>query len=597
MKIILTAINAKYIHTNLAVRYLKGMIKDTIENVKIKEFTINNSIQHILSELYKEGPNVLCFSCYIWNIDMVIVLCKHIKMILPETIIVLGGPEVSYNTLELMEEQDSIDIVVIGEGEYSFKQLMKCLKEDLDYTEVPNIAYRGRGKVFFTNTGCQEIIMDNLPFPYDLEKLDMDKIVYYESSRGCPFNCQYCLSSTTAGVRFLGIERIKKDLKHFLHMQVNQVKFVDRTFNANKKLSIEIMRFIMENNNNRTNFHFELAADIIEEEMLTLIETAPIGLFQFEIGVQSTNKEVLSIIERKMDFELVKRNVKLIKSFGNIHQHLDLIVGLPKEDYFSFRQSFDDVFSLRPDKLQVGFLKLLKGSGLRNKAQEYGYVFLDIPPYEVMETGVLSYGEIIKLKGIEEMVETYYNTNRFSTSLNVLLGNFYNSPFKFFEELFKYWQKEEFQHVLHSKNHLYEILLNFYMYMNFSDVDLFKEALKFDYLKNNKTSSLPIFFNRQIEPDFKNKCHKFLQNEELVKTYLPKDMSTSAKQIIKKVHFERFTVDVLEIDKNPSNLTIINREDVILLFDYEVDQMSLNHCNYYKLDSQAFENIDKKEGV
>jgi len=592
MSIILCGINAKYIHTNLAIRYLKGMVKDTIEDVRIREFTINNSIQYILSELYKEKPEILCFSCYIWNIDMILILCKHVKMILPDTMIVLGGPEVSFDTKWLMEKNDSIDIVIIGEGEQVFKQLMECMVEDCDYTGIPNIAYRAKGEVFLSKPGCCEITMDSLPFPYDSEELDRDKIVYYESSRGCPFNCQYCLSSSTQGIRFLGIERVKRDLKYFLDMGVNQVKFVDRTFNANKKQAKEIIEFIMENNNDRTNFHFEIAADILDAEILDSIKLAPIGLFQFEIGVQSTNEDTLSVIDRKTNFGLIKSNVELIKGFGNIHQHLDLIVGLPKEDYFSFRKSFDDVFELRPDKLQLGFLKLLKGSGLRNRAEDLGYIYLDIPPYEVLETGVLSYGEIIRLKGVEEMVETYYNTGVFKSTINLILFNFYKSPFKFFEDLFKYWEKENLQHAFHSKNRIYEILIDFYNYKDFPGEDILKEVMKFDYLKNNRTSSLPHFFNRNNEPEFKNKCHKFLQNEDLVNKYVPSFINIPAKQIIKKVHFERFEYDVVEIDYNPQGVGEINKKSEIVLFDYEVGSMSLDYSKYYLIDVEMFDNIE-----
>ena len=596
MNIILTAINAKYIHTNIAIRYLKGMVKDIVKDIKIKEYTINNSMKYILSELYKEKPDVLCFSCYIWNIELVLNLCKHIKMILPDTLIILGGPEVSYDTIELMNNNDSIDIVIVGEGEQIFKHLVECLINDGDFTNIPNLVYRAKGEVFLTRSGCYELDMDLLPFPYELEGFDPDKIVYYESSRGCPFNCQYCLSSSTEGLRFMSIDRVKKDLKYFIDMNVKQVKFVDRTFNANKKISIEIIKFIMEHNNNKTNFHFEIAADILDKEILDLVKTAPVGLFQFEIGVQSTNEETLSIIQRKMDFELVKKNVNIINSFENIHQHLDLIVGLPKEDYFSFRKSFDDVFALRPDKLQLGFLKLLKGSGLRNRAQDLGYIYLDSPPYEVLETEVLSYGEVMRLKGIEEMVETYYNTGMFKSTLNLILANFYKSPFKFFEDLYKFWEREDLQHAFHGKNQLYIILYDFYNYMGFPREDLLKEVMKFDYLKNNKTSSLPDVFNRNIESDFKNKCHKFLQNEENIKYYLPSYINLPAKQIIKKVHFEIFSYNVGEIDKDPQQLHSIKEKNIIILFDYDMDNMALDYSKYYIIDYEVFENADNIKG-
>ncbi|MDR5659619.1 B12-binding domain-containing radical SAM protein [Serpentinicella sp. ANB-PHB4] len=590
MKILLTAINAKFIHTNLAIRYLQKYItkSESQYNLTLKEFTINNSKEYILTEIYKEAPHILCFSCYIWNIDLVLEITKEIKKIRPEVRVILGGPEVSFNTRELMIRNDDIDMVVIGEGEKAFSELIECLSNDEDFTNISNIAYRIKGEVYTSESLCDSVDMGDLEFPYDLEQLPDDKIIYYESSRGCPYNCQYCLSSSTTGVRFLPIERIKKELKYFLEQEVKQIKFIDRTFNANKKHALEILNYIKENDNGVTNFHFEISADILDQELLDVLENAPHGLIQFEIGVQTTNIKTLSIIKRNMNFEKLKSNVECIKKFKNIHQHLDLIVGLPEEDYFSFRQSFDDVISLYPDKLQVGFLKLLKGSGLRNEAQKHGYVYHEKSPYEVLETNVLTYGELIKLKGIEEMVDIYYNSGNFKTTISVILQNFYSSPFRFFEELYTFWEKEGLNHISHSKNKYYEILFNFYQQKEFPKNQLILECLKFDYIKNNRNPNLPSLFNRKIESDFKNNCHQFLKDSNNIFQYLPKYIDVAPKNIIKRVHFESFIINIEQLIEKPDKFMDINEEKTVILFDYNVSKRALENAKYYSISYDLF---------
>lgn len=585
MKVLLTALNAKYIHTNLAVRYLEKSVADILghEDINIKEFTINNNVDYIIREIYNYHPDVLCFSCYIWNMDMINYITKHIKKIMPEVMIILGGPEVSFDTKTLMEENDSIDIVIIGEGEEIFRELILTLNNNDDYSLVQGIAFRARGQIIFTEPKNTLPKMEDLPFPYDGEELNSDKIVYYESSRGCPFNCQYCLSSSISGVRFLPIERVKNDIQYFIDQGVRQVKFVDRTFNAKKSYAMEIMNYILEHHNGKTNFHFEVTADLLDEETLDFLSTVPVGIFQFEIGVQSTNEKTLDIIDRHVDFQKLSYVVRKISKNRNIHQHLDLIVGLPEEDYFSFRKSFDDVFNLRPEKLQIGFLKLLKGSGLRNKAMDYGYIYSDNPPYEVMETTWLSYGDIVRLKGIEEMVEVYWNSGIFSSSIELIINSFYSSSFKFFEELWKYWQNQGYHHTSHSKNKLYEILAEFYSFNEFDNYQVFIEVLKLDFLKNTKTSSLPSIFNRVVVNDFKNKCHEFLQDPKNLEQYLPRYKDMPAKQIIKQVHFEPFTVDVTEVDNLKYKVDSIEKCEVVVLFDYQIESKALEDCKYYKI--------------
>lgn len=585
MKVLLTAVNAKYIHTNLAIRYLQKSISGILDDkdLQIKEFTINNNMDYMIREIYNAHPDILCFSCYIWNMEIITYITKHIKKIMPEVTIVLGGPEVSFDTENLMKENDAIDIVVIGEGEEIFKELIETLKHEGDYSQIEGLAFRARGEIIYTDPKKALLDMNTLPFPYENESLDSDKIVYYESSRGCPFNCQYCLSSSIAGVRFLPIDRVKTEIQYFINQRVKQVKFVDRTFNAKKSYAMDIMNFILENNNGRTNFHFEVTADLLDKEMLDFLSKVPVGLFQFEIGVQSTNENTLNAIDRHVDFEKLSKVVGKISEGRNIHQHLDLIVGLPEEDYFSFRKSFDDVFALRPEKLQIGFLKLLKGSGLRNRAEEYGYIYSDYPPYEIMETKWLSYGEFIRLKGIEEMVEVYWNSNIFSNSIELMIHNFYSSSFKFFEDLWKYWENQGYHHISHGKNKLYEILAEFYSSSNFNNYKIFIEVLKLDFLKNTKTSSVPSIFNKIEIAGFKNKCHAFLQDEFNLEKYLPAYKDIPAKQIIKQVYFEPFGVDVTELEKVQYRLEKMREEGTIVLFDYKIENKALEDCKYYKI--------------
>ncbi|AOY76450.1 B12-binding domain-containing radical SAM protein [Clostridium formicaceticum] len=585
MKVLLAAVNAKYIHTNLAVRYLKKTTEDLVDCVEIVEFTINHSQHYILNEIYKMQPDIVCFSCYIWNIEMIHQISRLLKKVMPQVMIIVGGPEVSFETAKIMEENDAIDIAVIGEGEKTFRQLMVAMQENQDYSEILSIAFRARGQVFINEVDALPLCMEEVPFAYHEEALDPDKIVYYESSRGCPFNCQYCLSSSFAGVRFRPIEIVKKELKFFIDQEVKQVKFVDRTFNAKKSYAMEIMQYIIEHNKGKTNFHFEVTADLMEEDMLAFLHKIPVGLFQFEIGVQSTNPETLEAIQRKMNFPRLREVVKVVSRGKNIHQHLDLIVGLPQEDYFSFRKSFDDVFSLRPEKLQVGFLKLLKGSGLRRDAAQYGYIYDDQPPYEVLENDSISYGEIMNLKGIEEMVETYWNTRMFSAAIEAIVSSFYTSSFRFFEDLWRYWEVRGYHHQAHSRNKLYEILIDFYDDQGFVNIEVFKDLLKFDYIKHNKTSTIPKFFPMIEETGFKDSCHKFLQQAENLQRYLPQYIDLPAKQIVKKVHFQQFDYNVMRLEENPEELKHMTKERVVLLFDYDIDNKAIDHCRYFLLDT------------
>jgi len=387
MKALLTTLNSKYIHSALSIRYLKEFCKD-IADISLMEFTINQNIDYIAGEIYKRKPDIIGFSTYIWNLEHTLRVCEILKLVNPNIKIILGGPEVSFDSEDIMKENWFIDFIISGEGEIPFRELLLSIFDgDRDFSSVKGLTYREGEEIIKNPPGSLLKNLDMIPSPYvEIDKSLEKKIVYYESSRGCPFNCQFCLSSTIKGVRYFSLERVKEDLQRLMDMKVKQVKFVDRTFNANKKYAMEIMEFIMDKDPEDMNFHFEVTAHLIDEDMLQLIKKAKPGLFQFEIGVQSTNERTIEAIGRTTNFGKLKEICKEIKSYKNIHQHLDLIAGLPYEGYESFKKSFNDVYEIKPEKIQLGFLKLLKGSGLRKEKEKYGFKFLDIPPYEVLET-------------------------------------------------------------------------------------------------------------------------------------------------------------------------------------------------------------------
>ena len=431
MKALLVAVNAKYIHTSLSVRTLKAYANS--DNVEMAEYTINERVEDILRSIFLKKADVVLFSCYIWNVEVCLDVADMLKKVSPETKIIFGGPEVSFDDTEYMQKYDFIDAIMRGEGEATFKEWLE-IGEMAD-----GITYRENGEIIRNKD--RELIHDitSIPFPYtdeDIEK-NSGKLIYYESSRGCPFRCSYCLSSTTHSVRFRDMDVVKEELMFFVRHNVRIVKFVDRTFNADRKRTCELVKFLIDNAKNTT-FHFEVAADLINDELVELFKTAPEGLFQLEIGVQSTNDKTIKAIDRKTDFEMIKRAVKLVQKAGGVHMHLDLIVGLPFEDFNSFGKSFDDVFNLRPDVLQLGFLKLLRGTKIRSEEEKYGYRYNSKPPYEVLKNDFISYEDVLLLKGIEEVFERYYNSGVFKGAMEYLLKK-YNSPFEMFKKLWLFY--------------------------------------------------------------------------------------------------------------------------------------------------------------
>ena len=460
MKILLAACNAKYIHSNLAVYNLRAYAEEYREHIILKEYTINQQKDEILRDIYLEKPDIICFSCYIWNVSFVKEIAEDLKKILPDSVFWAGGPEVSFDAEDFLKKNPGFFGVMVGEGEETFRELCRFYVDNKgNLEEIPGIAFYSGGKIL--HNGWREIMdLSKVPFAYENMEDFRNKIVYYESSRGCPFSCSYCLSSVDKKLRFRNLDLVKKELQFFIDRKVPQIKFVDRTFNCKHSHAMEIWKYILEHDNGITNFHFEISADLLKEEELSLMEKMRPGLIQLEIGVQSTNPETIRAIRRTMDFERLSEIVNKVRSFGNIHQHLDLIAGLPYENYDSFRNSFNQVYALKPEQLQLGFLKVLKGSLMKEMAKEYGILHKEREPYEVLSTKWLSYGEILKLKTVESMVEVYYNSGQFQNTLNYMEG-FFEDAFSMYEELGKFYEGKGYHSISHSRMRRYEILLEF----------------------------------------------------------------------------------------------------------------------------------------
>lgn len=514
MNILLVAINSKYIHSNPAVYSLAAYGRKKLfsaagaeeqTNIEIAEYTINQPLSGIMKDVYRRKPDLLLFSCYIWNVTKVEELVSDMYRIRPELDIWLGGPEVSFDAEDVLRRLPAVKGVICGEGEESFSEAAEAyiaaagkadniVEADDMLRSVPGLVFRSAGGEIVKTGGRKPLDMDDVRFPYESLEDFENRIVYYESSRGCPFRCSYCLSSVEKSLRFRSPELVKKELAFFLENDVPQVKFIDRTFNCRREHALEIWRFIKENDNGVTNFHFEIAGDLLDEDELELLQSMRPGQVQLEIGVQSTNRRTLEEINRPMDFEKLADVVGRLKSAGNIHLHLDLIAGLPFEGYESFIKSFNDVFSLRPEQLQLGFLKVLKGSPMESCRQEYGLMHTQAPPYEVLRTRWMSYDELIKLKAVENMLDVYYNSGQFTNTIELLLG-YFESPFLFFDSLAARYESENLEMLNLSRNGRYEQLLNFGReYTGESGYEKLQEAMICDYYLRENAKNRPGFF-------------------------------------------------------------------------------------------------------
>ena len=500
MKILLAACNAKYIHSNLAVYNLKSCSGEYSSRVVIKEYTINQIRDDILKDIYLEQPDVICFSCYIWNISFVRELVPDLKKILPQVEFWAGGPEVSYDAVEFLKKNPAFFGVMVGEGEETFHELASYYieRKPENLKEIRGVAFRDETKVQdIVHTGWRELMdLSKVPFAYSNLTEFKNRIIYYESSRGCPFSCSYCLSSIDKKLRFRDIELVKRELQFFIDNKVPQVKFVDRTFNCKHDHAMEIWRYITEHDNGITNFHFEISADLLRAEELALMKTMRPGLIQLEIGVQSTNPQTIKAIRRTMDFEKLKGIVEQIHSFGNIHQHLDLIAGLPYEGYDSFHKSFCDVYALRPEQFQLGFLKVLKGSHMMEMTGEYQILYKDREPYEVLSTAWLTYGEILRLKMVESMVEVYYNSGQFKNTL-VFLEQYFDDPFRMYEALGRFYEKKGYSEISHSRMRRYEILMEFAGERKEIPAEALSDVMLLDLYLRENLKSRPSFASDQ----------------------------------------------------------------------------------------------------
>lgn len=561
MKFLLVAVNAKYIHSNPAVYSLKRFAGEYTDAVEIAEYTINNRMEDILEDIYRRKPDVIGFSCYIWNIGMVEKLMGELHKLLPKLPVFLGGPEVTYDADKLLRKYPYLTGIFIGEGEATFAQVVKYYvkKNPESLEDIPGLMLRSG-----MTPERKPLNLTDVPFLYDDMAPFTNRIIYYETQRGCPFRCSYCLSSIDKTVRFRDIEVVKKELAFFLEKKVKQVKFVDRTFNCNHDHAMAVWQYLYDHDNGVTNFHFEIAGDILRENEIALVAKMRPGLVQFEIGVQSTNTDTLREIRRVMDIEKLKQVVAALKAAHNVHIHLDLIAGLPYEDYDSFARSFDDVYAMEPEQLQLGFLKVLKGSYMAEMAESYGLVYTDYAPYEVLYTNWLSFTEICRLKRIEEMVEIYYNSGQFAHSLPVMIADFGQGAFAFYEALADFYEEQGFFVETPSRIYRYQALLSFAKTIHPERRELYKELLLFDLYVRENLKSRPDF--APDLHDLQPVIHAFYKKEESERRYLPHLSEIPAPQLSRMTHLEPFSysvwaTDVSEVKKLP--------EQAFLLFDYD----------------------------
>lgn len=555
MKILLIAINAKYIHSNLAVYCLKACAGELEAQVEIAEYTINHRKEDILADIYRRKPDVAAFSCYIWNREYTVSLIRDFHQIAPEVPLWVGGPEVSYDAREFLEEFPQAAGVLAGEGEKSFAALVKAYARGGRAEDIPGLVWRGEDGRIHENLPAERIDMDEIPFVYKNMEGFAHRIIYYESSRGCPFSCSYCLSSIDRQVRFRSLDLVLPELQFFLDQKVPQVKFVDRTFNCSHSRAQAIWRYIAEHDNGITNFHFEIGADLLNEEELRLLSSLRPGLVQLEIGVQSVNGTTIREIDRVTDLERLRRTVAAVRAGKNIHQHLDLIAGLPYEDYESFVNSFNAVYAMRPQQLQLGFLKVLKGSKMRAKAAEYEILYRQEPPYEVLSSRWISYGELLRLKGVEEMVEVYYNSSQFAHTLEALEGMFPH-PYAMFEALAGYYEREGLNGRSHSRLARLEILRAFALERDPEHRELYEELLLLDLYLRENSKSRPAWA-KDLSP-YREDFRRFYQREVTSPGSLKGYEGYDSRQLAHMTHGEVFFYDVFHTGGTPPYLTVFD---------------------------------------
>ena len=602
MKFLLVGINAKYIHSNPAIYSLRAYAgqfqtrqfqtrqfqphqfearqfqdgESLSNHIELAEYTINQNKEDILADIYGKKPDVIAFSCYIWNITMVKELVCELHKVLPELPIWLGGPEVSFDPEKELHQMDFLAGIMVGEGEKTFKELLTAYIEQKPYVNIGGIVTKdGRTE--------EQQCLDLNEIPFFYQNLDEfhNRIIYYESSRGCPFRCTYCLSSIDKRVRFRDWVHVEKELKFFLENKVLQVKFIDRTFNANHEHAMRIWNYIKEQDNGITNFHFEISADLLNEEEIILLNTMRPGLVQLEIGVQSTNEQTIRAINRTMNLTRLKCAVEKINKAHNIHQHLDLIAGLPYEDYESFHQSFNDVYSMKPEQLQLGFLKVLKGAKMHEESGEYDIAYQSCPPYEVLFTKWLSYDDVIKLKKIEAMVEIFYNSNQFRNTLNILNYVFKDS-FALYEKLAEFYEEQGYFTMSAKRIYYYEILLSFACLHDKEREELYRELLIYDcYLRENMKT------RPEFAPSLENDKQEIreIYDELITDNYLPDYKENDKKQIIKMTHLEFVHYPLWK--HTEEEMMTRTEKRIPIVFDYKNRNPLTMDCNIIAVERKA----------
>lgn len=564
MRILLVALNAKYVHTNLALRYLREGIRSDFPDVSLMEFSINDHIDRIAGEIYQAKADVVGFSCYIWNLRETIAVIRSLRPVCAKVKFVIGGPEVSFESQEFLTLHPEVDAIVRGEGEQTFLNLLKAWQEGRDLAGVPGIAWRDTGKPM-VNPNCSiPLDLNDLPFPY-LEKEDFTgRLVYLETTRGCPFNCQYCLSSTYRGVQFLEPERFRQGFRKLLENGARVIKFVDRTFNADKQHAQHILDIVRAESEKHSEFksirvHCEMAGDLLDKDWLKYLKDYPRGLIQLEIGVQSTYPPTLKAVSRPQSFATWKKHLPVIQSAG-IPLHLDLIAGLPLEDWSNFRVSFNDVYSVKPDMLQLGFLKVLKGSGLRLKSRQYGLLFTPDPPYTILETSVLSHDEVLRLHRLEEVLDKYYNSGKFVYALREAI-KFFPTPFDFYHEFAEYWQQcGWFQRQWQGKalfDKLWEFLQEFRGQTKLPVENTWeglRDALRFDFYHWERPNLIPEYLNQEYiaecggKADYWKTRQDEIRNDEYWQTVIPEFSKLDRRQWVRNTAVACFTTDPAETE-------------------------------------------------
>jgi len=580
MKTLLVSIDSKFIHSNLALKYIRNYCGDRFD-IKLKEFTINQKIEYITDEIISQSADLICFSCYIWNIEYINEIIYILKTANPKLKILLGGPEVSYETKETMEENEFVDYIIYGEGEISFHEFLCAIHENKELSSINGLAFRCENEIIINNSREINHDLDKLVSPYENNEKYYDKIIYYESSRGCPYRCAFCMSSIDKSVRFFSLERVKSDLLVLLSTNARQIKFVDRTFNADYKRAMKIMQFIVDNNKNNMTIHFEITADIINDEFLDFLKSMPVNMFQFEIGVQSLNVQTLNEINRKTDINKLIHVINEIKENKNMHMHLDLIAGLPYEDYNTFKMSFNEIHNLYADKLQLGFLKVLKGTKIYNDLEIHDIKYNKKAPYELIKNKYISYEQILKLKNIEELVDRYYNEKYFDTTIRYVVKNYYdNKPFDFYEDFSGYWKNNNLYMSMHNRKKLYEIIYNFAKDKEILS-DKLMDNLLYDFVSCNEKEELISIFDKNLEENLRDVKRTIAKDEWFRKEFFNIDDTNACKTNAHKII---------------NDFRLVNISGNIILFIYKSKDNIFERCKTYKINN-LINKIYDREGV